>query len=53
MPASPCNLQRLAPQVVAIQLDEIEDVEEHVGAVPPVADQVEARWVMSSSVSLA
>src|SRR5262249_37379523 len=37
----PC-IERLTPQVVTVQLDEIEGVQEHASVVPPVADAVEA-----------
>jgi hypothetical protein len=32
------HLKRIAPQVVAVQLDQIEGVQEDAGVVPPIAD---------------
>ena len=37
------HLERLAPQVVAVQLDQVEGVQEDAGVVAAVADAVEAR----------
>src|SRR5262249_49378272 len=42
----PC-IERLTPQVVTVQLDQIEGVEEHAGVVPPIADAVEARHAIA------
>src|SRR5215510_7964081 len=42
----PC-IERLTPQVVTVQLDEIEGVQEHASVVPPVADAVEARHAIA------
>jgi hypothetical protein len=39
----------LAPQVVAVQLDEIEGIEKHAGVVPPVADAIKARHAVAAA----
>jgi len=41
------HLQRLTPQVVTVQLDQIEGVQKDAGVVPPVADVVEARHAIA------
>jgi len=44
--AGECRLahsQRVAPQVVAVQLDQVKGIEEHARVVVPVADALEAR----------
>ena len=33
--------QRLAPQIVPVQLDQIEGIEEHAAVIPAVADTIE------------
>ncbi len=43
------QLQRLAPQVVAVQLDQVERVQEHARVVPPVTNAVEARHALVSA----
>src|SRR5262245_1654904 len=42
----PC-IERLTPQVVAVQLDQIEGVEKDAGVVAAVADAVEARHAVA------
>jgi hypothetical protein len=42
----PC-IERLTPQVVTVQLDQVEGLEEHAGVVPPIADSVEARHAIA------
>jgi hypothetical protein len=37
------DLKQITPQVIAVQLDQVEGVQEHVGVVLPVADALEAR----------
>ncbi len=37
------DLERIAAEIVAVQLDQIEGIEEHPGVVPVVTDAVEAR----------
>jgi hypothetical protein len=37
------NRVRVAPQVVALKLDQVEGVEEHARVVAPVADAIERR----------
>src|SRR6516162_3223168 len=46
--------ERLPPQVIAVQLNQIEGIEEHVRIMPPVADAIEARdAVLTARHSLA
>jgi hypothetical protein len=37
------HVERVAPQVVAVERDQVERVREDIGVVPPVTDAVEAR----------
>jgi hypothetical protein len=39
----PTHRRRIASQVVAVELDQVEDVEEHAGVVATVTDSVEGR----------
>jgi hypothetical protein len=43
------HLQRLAPEVVAIERDQIERVQEHASVVFAVADAIEARQIYVKS----
>jgi uncharacterized protein YjbJ (UPF0337 family) len=36
------DLKRIASQIVAVQLDQVESVQEHAGVVAPIADAIEA-----------
>ena len=46
--------ERLPPQVVTVELDQVEGIEEHVRIMPPVADAIEARdAVLTASHRLA
>ena len=41
MRAWPCGLQRIAPQIVAVQFDEVEGVEEYAVVSAVVTDEIE------------
>ncbi len=40
----PADYERIAPQVVAVVLDQVEGAQEHVGIVAPITDAIET-WV--------
>jgi hypothetical protein len=46
------HLERLAPQVVAVKLDQVEGIEEHARIVPAVADAIEAGTKFGANNSL-
>jgi hypothetical protein len=42
-PALPAHDKRITPQVLAVELDQVEGIEEHIGVMAPILNGIERR----------